>query len=78
MIYIVTADYYDWDGIKDRYYWFIAETTPFYTIKDIESKVRGFVQRIIQESDADVDITEVDIHIYELGNEVTDKFLNDK
>ena len=33
--YIVTADYYDWSGIKDHYYWIVDETT-FYESKDTD------------------------------------------
>lgn len=66
--YIVTADYYNWvGGITDRYYWVITE----------ESKIHRFIQRIKQEADADAEIAEVCTHVYELDNEVTDKFIND-
>lgn len=76
--YIVTADYYDWDGITGRPYCVVDEAKPFYEAKDTVGKIHELVQQIIQDADADADITEVCIHVYELGKEVTDKFLNNK
>lgn len=77
--YIVTADYYDWDGmIVDHFYGIVDETKPFYKAKDTDGKVRELIRQIKQDADANAGITEVCIHVYELGNEVTDKFLNNK
>lgn len=74
--YTVIANYYDCYGLKDHSYWVVDETTPFYEAKDTVGKVHILVPLIKQDA-ADAGITEVCIHVYELGKEVTDKFLKD-
>lgn len=72
--YIVTADYYDYDGIfADNQYWIIDNKHSLYKAKDPKGKIQELIPEI--NSLADEDIERININVYELGNKVTDKFI---
>lgn len=70
--YIVTADYYDYDGIfTGNQYWIIDNKHTLYKAKDSEGKVK----ELINEINKIKNIERVNINVYELGSKVTDKFI---
>ena len=74
MDYVVTADYYDWYGMPAlNRYWVIDDEHTFYKAKDSETKVKELIDEINQFED--LDHKRVDINVYELGNNVTNKFI---
>lgn len=76
MDYIVTADYYDWDGMFiGNQYWIIDNEHTFYKAKDAESKIKELISQIKSLANEDEDTARVDINVYELGSKVTDKFI---
>lgn len=73
--YIVTADYYDYDGIFiSNQYWIIDNKHSFYKAKDPEDKTQELIPEIKSLANEDEDISRVDINVYELGNKITNKF----
>lgn len=73
--YIVTADYYDYDGIFiGNQYWIIDNKHSFYKAKDPEDKTQELIPEIKSLANEDEDISRVDINVYELGNKITNKF----
>lgn len=74
MDYIVKVDYYDWYGMpKYNSCYVIDDAHTFYKAKDSEGKVKELINEINKSKDAE--ISRVNINVYEIGNNVTDKFI---
>lgn len=74
MDYIVKVNYYDWDGMpKYNSCYVIDDAHTFYKAKDSEGKIKELINEINKIKDEEV--SRVNIDVYELGNNVTDKFI---
>lgn len=77
--YIVTADYYD---CRDLWvysnYWIIDVKRNYCKPVDADEEVRKLIQAIRRGAKDGKNLSNVNIDVYELGKEVTDKFLNDE
>lgn len=73
MNYIVKVDYYDWNGVPNYRCYVIDDAHTFYKAKDSEGKIKELINEINKSKDEEISI--VDINVYELGNNVTNKFI---
>ena len=74
MDYIVKVNYYDYYGMpKYNNCYVIDDAHTFCKAKDSEGKIKELINEINKAKDAE--ISRVDINIYELGNNVTNKFI---
>lgn len=74
MDYIVKVDYYDWYEMpKYKSCYVIDDAYTFYKAKDSEGKVKELINDI--KSIKNAEISRIDINVYEIGNNVTDKFI---
>ena len=74
MDYIVKVNYYDYYGMpKYNHCYVIDDAHTFYKAKDSEGKVKELINEINKSKDAE--ISRIDINVYEIGNNVTDKFI---
>lgn len=73
MGYIMKVNY-GWHGLPTlNRYWVIDDNNTFYKAKDSDGKVKELIDKINQFED--LDHKRVDINVYELGNNVTNKFI---
>ena len=74
MDYIVKVNYYDYDGMpKYNNCYVIDDAHTFYKAKDSEGKIKELINEINKSKDAE--ISRIDINVYEIGNNVTNKFI---
>lgn len=74
MDYIVKVNYYNYYGMpKYNNCYVIDDAHTFYKAKDSEGKVKELINEVNKPEDAE--ISRVDINVYELGNNVTNKFI---
>ena len=74
MDYIVKVNYYDYYGMpKYNNCYVIDDAHTFYKAKDSEGKVKELITEINKAKDAE--ISRDDINTYEIGNNVTNKFI---
>ena len=74
MDYIVKVNYYDYYGMpKYNNCYVIDNAQTFYKAKDSEGKIKELINEINKSKDAE--ISRIDINVYEIGNNVTDKFI---
>ena len=71
--YIVTADYYDYEGMfNGNQYWIVDDEHTFYEAKDNEGKIQELIPQIKFCQDEDTE--RVEINVYEINSKITDKF----
>lgn len=68
--YMVAAEFFGWDEGIEFFHWEVDEPT--------FGEAREQIQRIIDYVNKKARYHKTCFHVYELGNEVTDKFLNNK
>ena len=74
MDYTVKVNYYDYSGMpKYNNCYVIDDAHTFYKAKDSEGKVKELINEINKSKDAE--ISRIDINVYEIGNNVTNKFI---
>ena len=77
--YIVTADYYDCRAMWFySNYWIIDVKRQFCKPADADEEVHKLIQAIRRGAKNNKNVSYVDIGVYALGKEVSDKFLNDE